>query len=368
MMLDDIESSQNAILHRTKESATEGQDGFVEILLSFLGNPRALFHKIATEAFAMFASEITREGLQSLTDILSTNETLEGQQQLFAQEDEAVEEDDEEGSDSDMEEASDVEMVDSGSNAEDSDEGSSGDGQGDSEDDNEEDEELTNFNRMLALTLQTSKATADGEADEETSDDSDMDDDQMMALDPHLSNIFKQRSQITGKKERTDAKKNMIQFKSRVLDLLAIFLDKGFSNPLTLDALLPVVRLTRASANKQLSDKSAKLLKTTFETHTKQKTTLPKPDHTELVMLILKSIHEEAKRGGGAIVHAQACSSASLHLVRVLVGLEKENYAIVTDVYADSQKQWFMESKSEMQSVLFSQFLNWSTQFRSSKG
>ncbi|KAF1963295.1 hypothetical protein CC80DRAFT_459870 [Byssothecium circinans] len=362
MMLNDIDSTRNAVLKSVKGSATQGQDGFVEILLSFMGNPRTLFHKIAVEAFTTFAPGLSLEGLQSLTDILDTEETLEGQKQLFAQDDELGDEDE------DMEDASDVEMAEGGSSvSDDSEHGSSSGTSSDSEDadDSEEDEELTQFNNMLALTLQTSKPTADGEADDVSSDDSDMDDEQMMALDPHLSNIFKQRSQITGKKERKDAKKNMVQFKSRVLDLLAIFLDKQFSNTLTLNALIPVLRLTRANVNKQLSDKSSKLLRTVLSTHTKQKTELPKPGDIESAIEVLMSIHEEATLGGGAIIHANACSAASLHLVRVLVDLGSANYARAVDVYAESQKRWFQEKKSPMQPVIFSQFLNWSVQFRS---
>ncbi|KAF2635788.1 hypothetical protein P280DRAFT_522720 [Massarina eburnea CBS 473.64] len=366
MMLDDIDASRKAVLNSAKGSATDGQDGFVEILLSFLGNPRTLFHKIANEAFATFASELSPGGLQSLTDILNTEETLEGQKQLFAQNDE-VEEADEMDSDEDLEDASDVEMTGGGSESGSSSDGDSG--SEDADDSSEEDEELTQFNNMLALTLQTSKPKTngeEGEADEETSDDSDMDDEQMMALDPHLSSIFKQRSQITGKKERKNAKDNMVQFKSRVLDLLAIFLDKQYSNDLTLDVLIPVVRLTRASANKQLSDKGSKLLKTTFDTHTKQKTPLPRPADVKSAVEVLRSLHEEARLGGGAMVHANVCSAASLHLVRVLVGLDRENYGRVADVYMESQKQWFKE-ESSMQPVLFSQFLNWSVQYRTKK-
>lgn len=374
MMLHDLESSYKAL--SAKSSTDEGQDGFIEILLSFLGNTRTLFHKIAIEAFTAFAPEITSEGLRSMTDILETEETLEGQKQLFAQADEEVEEagsdDEDEDEDNDMEDASDVEMVDgdadeSGESSDededddDSDESSSGSESGpEDDDDEEEDEEVTRFNNMLALTLQTSKLAADNE-DEDTSDGSDMDDDQMMALDPHLSSIFKQRSQITGKKQRKDAKETVIRFKSRVLDLLAVFLDKQFSNPLSLEVLLPVLRLTRASANKQFIDRSSKLLRSTFDSHTQSQTPLPSIEDVDAVVEILSEIHEEAKHGKGSIVHATACSAASLHVVKVLVNADKDNYAKAVEVYAKSQQEWFADPKSEVRDSLFSQFLNWSS-------
>ena len=377
MMLDDLDASYKAFeasrktssKKKNKVSTSDGQNAFVEIVLSFSGNTRTLFRRIGEEAFAIFAAEISAEGLRSLTEILDTEENLEGQKELFNQGDEDVEEED---SSDDEEDDSDVEMVDGEeSNSDAASESSDSDSEDDDSDasdddeDGEEDAELTQFNNMLALTLQTSKPNVDGEAAEETSDESDMDDDQMMALDPHLSKIFKERSKTTSKKkEREDAKQNVVQFKSRVLDLLAVYMEKQYSNPLTLEILLPVLRRTRANANKQTADKAAKMLKSFFDTRTKRKAPLPKPENTEDVWELLKGIHEEAKLGNGAKVHADACGSASLHVVKVLVGLEKANYAGVVDVYAETQKQWFADKKSPLQPVLFTQFQNWSINAR----
>jgi DNA polymerase phi len=372
MMLDDLDASRKAMA-KNKDSG-EGSDAFVEIVLSFLGNPRTLFRKIGEEAFTIFASEIGSEGLQSLAEILDTAENFEGQKELFNQGDDDDAEDAKSDDDSDDEKmGSDVEMIDSDvelvngdaeddEDASDSDsESSDGDGSESDEDEDEDDEmddaELTQFNNLLGMALGTAKADLDGD----DSDESDMDDEQMMALDPQLSKIFKQRSQVTSKKkDREDAKQNVVQFKSRVLDLLAIYLDKQYSNPLTLEVLLPVLRRTRASANKQLAEKSIKMLKTYFDTRSKHKAPLPRPESLDTVWAILKGIHEEAKNGGGAKAHADVCSNASLHVVKVLVGLDKANYAGVVDVYAETQKQWFADKKSPLQPTLFTQFQNWS--------
>lgn len=363
MMLDDLDASRKAMRKGT-DSTGEGQDVFVEIVLSFLGNPRTLFHKIAEEAFAIFASEIRSDGLQSLFDILDTEENLEGQQELFNQGDGEAEESQ---SSDESEDDSDVEMVDGEpqESEEESSDTSASDSGSDSEDGSEDDAELTQFNNLLALTLQTSKPKLSGNSPEESSDESDMDDDQMMALDPHLSNIFRQRSKSTSsKQQRKDAKQNVVQFKSKVLDLLAIYLDKQYSNPLTLSVLIPVLRRTRAQANEKIAEKAAKLLKTFFNTRTKHKAPLPKPDDIEEVWEVLKGIHEEAKLGGGAKIHAGVCSTASLYVVKVLVGFNKSNYSRVVDVYAETQKQWFMDKKSNLQPALFAQFQNWSQETR----
>lgn len=371
LLLDDLDSSRKALLKSKKESSSDGQDALVEILLTFLGNPRTLFRNIAQEAFSIFASDLSVEGLRSLTDILDTPENLDGQRELFNQAGDEEEEDLEDGDDDDVEdveEMSDVEMINAElkngdqSDAEDSDadSSSSSDDEGSDDDEEEEDsEELARFDEMLANTLKTSNIALGDDALD--SDGSDMDDEQMEALDPHLTKIFKERSKITSKKkEREDAKQTVIQFKSRVLDLLAVFMDKQYSSPLTLEVLLPLLRRLRADANKQLTDKSFKILKSYTDARVHHKAPLPKPDDVDAAWTILKEIHEETTMGGGSTVHATACSNASLHMAKILIGLDKANYSQLVDLYADTQKKWFADKKSTVQPTLFTQFLNWS--------
>lgn len=378
LLLGDLDSSCKALLKGKKESSGEGQDAFVEIILTFLGNPRTLFKKIAQEAFATFAEGLTADGLQSLVDILDTPENEEGQKELFNQggDEEEVGEDDEEEFDDDdvevedVEDMSDVEMVGaelkvSGGDSDGSEEGSDGedDSQSDADSDDDEDmddandEELANFDKLLAQTLGTAKLSADGDESEE---ESDMDDEQMMALDPQLSKVFKERSKLSNKKKREEAKQTVVQFKARVLDLLAIFLEKQYSNGLTLDVLLPLLRRTRAGSNEQLADRCSKMIKTYTDRRAHHKAPLPKPENLAGVWEALKAIHEEAKLGGGSARHATACSNASLHLVKVLMAIDRAHYAQVADVYAETQKAWFVDKKSVIQPVLFTQFLNWS--------
>lgn len=379
LLLEDLDSSCKALLKGKKGSSGEGQDAFVEIILTFLGNPRTLFKKIAQEAFATFAEGLTADGLQSLTDILEAPENEEGQKELFNQggveEEEGEEEEEEESDDDDVEvedveDMSDVEMVGgelkkSGGDSDEFDMESDGDDESssdaDSDDDEEmddaDDDELANFDKLLAQTLGTAKLSADGDDSE---DDSDMDDEQMMALDPHLSKVFKERSKLSNKKKREEAKQTVVQFKARVLDLLAIFLEKQYSNPLTLDVLLPLLRRTRAGGNEQLADRCSKMIKTYTDRRAHHKAPLPKPENLEGVWEALKAIHEEAKLGGGSARHATACSNASLHIVKVLMALDRAHYAQVADVYAETQKEWFADKKSVIQPVIFTQFLNWS--------
>ncbi|KAF2204935.1 hypothetical protein GQ43DRAFT_453433 [Delitschia confertaspora ATCC 74209] len=362
LMLEELEAFRKS---SKKGSTGEGSDNFVEIILTFLGNPRTLFLKVAEQAFSVFVPNITSDGLQSLLDILATEENIAGQQALFAQGDEeAIEAD---GSDDD-EDASDVEMID-GESGDSEEEGSEDNGSDDasSEEDSgdesgeEDPEELARFDALLAQTLQTSKPAA-GMIPDNSSDDEDMDDEQMMALDPHLVKIFQERAKVTSKKkEREGAKQTVVQFKSRVLDLLAIFVEKQQSSPLALEIVVPLIQRVRPSTNKQIADKSYKILKSYFGG---KKAALPVPEEENTVWQMLQDIHEEAKLGGGSTLHANACSSASVYTAKVLVSLNKKNYVKVVDVYAESQKEWFMDKKSAVQPSLFTEFQNWSTQTR----
>ena len=371
MMLTDIDTAHTGMFNKNKESTADDPDQFVEIILSFLGNPRTLFHKIGEEAFSIFSSEIRPDGLQSLITILDTEESLEGQQELFNQDNDDGEESQ---SGDDNSSVSDVEMIDGEVEGlgGDSPEASSSDAVSESEsegsnvsEDSEDDAELTEFNNLLALTLQTSKPKLNGSDAEESSSDSDMDDDEMMALDPHLSKIFQQRSKTTStKQQRKDAKQNIVHFKSRVLDLVATYMTKQYSNPLVLDLLLPVLRRARGQANEQIAEKAGKVLRVLFNTRSKQRESLPKPVDVQRVWDLLQGIHEEAKMGSGAKLHANLCSAASLYVAKVLVGLQMGNYSRVVDVYGETQKEWFMDKTSPLQPVLFTQFQNWSQERR----
>lgn len=382
-MLADLEASHKSLLKSESSESGKGNDGFVEILLTFLGNPRTLFRNIAQETFTVFASDITVDGLRSLTDILDTPEDVNGQRELFDQggDDIGLESNIE-----DVEEASDVEIIggevrvandsDAESSAsesssdsdEDTDDGESSTESSTEDEDDGGGEEVARFEDLLAHALQTSKPSMNGTGtDDDSSSDEDMDDEQMEALDPTLSKIFQERSKTASKKkEREDAKQTVVQFKSRVLDLLAIFMEKEYSNPLTLEVILPILRRIRSGTNKQLTDKSYKLLKTYTDTRVHHKAPLPKPKPEDLgtVWELLKTIHEEANMGGGSNLHGTACSLASLHLVKILIGLDKKNYKRVADIYTETQTQWFLNKKSTIQPALFTQFQNWSVSAR----
>lgn len=111
-LLDDLQVCYSTL----KASAADSEvfDTLVEVLLSFLSKPGALYRKLAEQVFPSFTSQISATSLESLLDILGKKESVSGQQELFEQAGADEEEDDGgsgEGDDSELEIDSDVEML-----------------------------------------------------------------------------------------------------------------------------------------------------------------------------------------------------------------------------------------------------------------
>lgn len=363
---DSIEALQDLITSfQAREEGTESATMLVELLLSFVSKPSALFRKLTEQVFSTFADELTSESLQSLFDILQQKEGLSGQQALFDQGDDTEASSEDEEGDVDgvnVEDASDVELVSDeeadGSEAEASEED---DGASDSSSDqmlatahdDGEDEEAA-FDRKLADALGT--VGMDNESDE---DGSDMDDEQMLALEPHLANIFKERRKDSGKKqENKDAKENIVNFKNRVLDLLNIYVKSQYANVLALDLILPLTTLVRTTTSKPSAEKAFAVLKQYFEACNKHKS-LPKPNDHEACFVVLSAVHEEMKLGGSK-AHANACSRSSLFLTKMLVAVDPEYYGRVTGMYAELQSGWYLDPKSKVQGSVFTEWTSWS--------
>lgn len=284
---------------------------------------------------------------------------MAGQQEMFEdQDDDDIEEADAKSDeDEDMpdvdEEDSDVEVVEG-------DDASSSD----SEEEEEEEEdaaEVADFEAKLAAALGTHRADQDLNASESDSD-ADMNDDEMEEIDAQLANVFRARRAVTSQhKDKKDARENMINFKNRVLDLLEIFVKKCHATPLTLDVILPLLRLTRRSTVKQIANKAAAVLRE-YTKLCKGSSVPVIPDQDEegvqSVWELLRAVHKEAGHSGPP-AHAAACSQASLLVVKVLVKKDKGNVDGVVDVYAETRKEQLMSTKSHVQPSFFTDWNNW---------
>ncbi|CAG8051443.1 unnamed protein product [Penicillium olsonii] len=359
-MLDELEFCTTKFLgdkETKKEDAGDASDALVEILLSFASKQSQLFRRMSEQVFGAFATQITENGLESLISILEAKESLAGQQEMFDEDDGEGEEED--GSDAEMMDVdedeldSDVEVVEAGDAKSDSD--SDDDEEEEEEEDEENAQEVAAFEAKLAEAL--GQHGADGEGEDS---DADMNDDEMDELDDKLVQVFKARQQQSSqRKDKKDARENMVNFKNRVLDLLEIFVKKSHSRLLALDLLLPLLRLSRRSSVKQVATKANNVLRE--YTKVCKGNALPKiedDEQAEALWELLKSVHKEASHSG-PMGHANACSQASLLVTKVLVAHDKDAIAGVVDVYAATRKDQLMSKKCHVQPSFFSEWNNW---------
>lgn len=383
--------------YQSPKASGDAATMLVELLLSFVSKQSMLFRKLAEQVFAAFAGDVTPEALQSMIDILSQKESLAGQQELFKQGDEDEEEDDEEDSDEeagsdvdmeDVEDASDVEIVngvvsgakESDDEEENSDASSTTSSASDDESEDEAEDEETIFDRKLAEALGT--AAAD---DDEDSDGSDMDDEQMMALEPHLTTIFAERKKGSNtKQDNASAKANIINFKNRVLDLLNVFVKSQSSNPLVLDLLHPLCTLTRTTSSQPTAQTAFQVLESLFAAC--RKGSLPEiPEGEESseeeddednedseeddedkqtrdspLLILLRAIHTEMTLGGSK-VHAAACSKSSLFLAKMLISKDAEKFEMVGEMYLKLQGMW-RRGEGKIHPSVFNDWHNYSMQ------
>lgn len=380
-LLEELEECYDKLAGEDIQGGEGIAEFLVEILLAMVARPSSLMRQVSQQVFEAFTNLMSSEALKLLTDPLTAEESAKGQQALFSTEDEDManaegsddELDHDHGSDDDAEELdSDVEIVnleEAGSDDEPSDNDSNSDND-DDDDDNDNTSEPENENQEALDALDTALAEAlgshrlDKDADAENSgDESDMSDSEMMEVDAKLAEIFKHRAKAANtnkKKEKKDAKETVINFKHRVLDLLAIFVKKeaAIANPLAFEVLLPLLELIRTTTTKPLANKACEMINQFSKALKKAKssfTTEISDEQVEELVAKLQEVHSEAPKDGSH-AFAKAASTASLAIASVLVAREKTEE--VFELYADSQLKWF-KGDVKIQPAFFSDWLNW---------
>ena len=302
---------------------------------------------------------------------METRENASGQQEVFDETD-----DNEIGIEAIDEDTSDVEMVDPKDNALnsplnidrqkqiDSDLEDSLSNEEDDEDSaNESDAELALFDAKLAQALGTRSLDDDMAADDGESSDEDMDDDQMEALDAQLETVFRERKKVTSKRnEKKDAKENVVLFKSRVLELLEIYIKHQHLNPLTLSLILPLLATIRTTSSKQVSEKACNLIREYSRLYRLK-------DQTQQSVLkeardVLVDVHNAVQKEGSN-AYGTACSQASLLAAKMIITNEGSVKEIL-DQYKDSELRCIENPSSHVKTKFFLDWLTWWSSARKS--
>ncbi|KAL8818542.1 MAG: hypothetical protein Q9223_002845 [Gallowayella weberi] len=358
-MFNELQTCYELLVQRRKGNQ-HGSEILVEILLSFLAKPSQLFRRLAQQVFTAFVSHIDREGLQSMFKVLATKENMSGQDEIFEGEDEGTQSVNG-GSitDSDVEEVE-IKEVDGIHASSDEEGGSLPATRIAEEPDNSEaeDEELAAFNMKLAQALKTRPLNAiTGAASDEGSTDEDMDDEQMEALDEHITNIFKEKKKVASqKKQRVDAKETIVNFKCRVLELLDIFAKKRHTDSVSLDLLMPLLETIRTTTSSLVSKRACNIMREFSKLCKGQE--VAQVGKKSAILKLLKEIHIEATLESSN-AHTSACSQASLLLVKILVARDREDVRKVVKIYAHTQKCLLLDPKCRVKMSFFTDWLNW---------
>lgn len=362
-VLDELQLCYNTIIGKSKveEGADEHEEidasqVLTEIILSFVSRQSNLLRKISETVWETFSSEITAESFQLLFDVLATKESTEGQEEMF--EDDEDEEDDEEDDDID----------------------SSLDDDNDDDDDENDvvDDKVAELervaNKALAEALGINGKEEDN-YDSEGDDEESMDDEQMMALDGQLATIFKERQKAltehgtsATRKRSLEAKINMVNFKSRIIDLIEIYVKTQPNSPLILLTVLPLLNILKSSNDKALTDRTHNLLKAKI---CKLKSISLQASNnrshsvtSETLVQHIVSIHTLARRSPRQIL-SQACNQASVFLAKVLIIHDASYIEHVVNIYSQSMIEWLSRPSSKTQAALFFEFVNWANAVRS---
>lgn len=288
---------------------------------------------------------------------------MAGQEEIFDLEDDESQEESDDGDLSNSSVTSDVSMSQAGPNGRDWNGAEDSSAEGNDGSDDGPDEELAAFDAKLALALGTRPATDDLAADDsKESSDSDMNDEQMEALDEHLEKVFRERKNLASKKNQNkDAREAIVNFKCRVLELLDIYIKHQHTNVLALDLLIPLLDVIRTTKSPLVSTRSCDLVRSYSK--------LCKPNDGFLTtdfnvpIALLRQVHGLAGEEGSN-AYGAACSHASLLLVKILAARDRENLRLIESIYGGTHQAFMLDPKSNVKPSFFTDWLNWSVSAR----
>ncbi|KAF7304662.1 hypothetical protein MKEN_01180100 [Mycena kentingensis (nom. inval.)] len=304
----------------------EPVDIFVDTIIGFLEKSTAFLRVVGNQVFALISSSLQASTIDL---ILSQLERKTPDELIHDEEDEEAEgEEIEDGDDADSESESEIEID------EESDDG---------EVDPELRRKIEEALRVNGVGVDSGEDGSEGESDEEL-----MDDEQMLAVDEQLAQVFKMRE--GGKRgKNVDVQREATHFKNRVLDLVDTFLRKEGANPLVLRLLLPLVELSTGTSSDEghLTDKAKGILRSRIA---KSKTT-PSVTNLDEAKSVIGELHTRARR-----LHSpdllSTLSQCGLYLAKVLVDADQQETVVAA--YRESLEDFVTRKNSALSQAFFS--------------
>lgn len=360
-ILQDLQTCYRKLKGRYAESDESDTDAalvLTEILISLLSQHSAFLRRLTEDVWRMFANDVSEQSLRALCDILAAQEGREGQRSLFdvdnGEPENTVEDDDD---DTVPLEGDDSSTNDSNVDDEDGDDANSDDTDAvldsDYEMDDESRERLAN---ALGVQGEVSMDSSNGES----SDEELMNDEQMSALDGHLSIIFSERKKLQtqareARRTARQARQNVVQLKSRVIDLLSIYFAEQPENLIGLVCLEPILMLIGSTRDKQLEEKGRELVRTGICRKTNYKLTSDADAQTHLSMLrrILSAANATKSKA-----FQLAAKQVAVFVSKLLISYDRAQAEVVIDLYSQTLKAWFNSADSQISTGFFTDLIN----------
>ncbi|KAG2157394.1 DNA polymerase phi-domain-containing protein [Suillus clintonianus] len=301
-------------------------DMLVDVLIGFLEKSTSYLRAVANKTFSCIASAAT----ETTIDLIVAQLERRNPADLVADEEDEIESATSEGSDEDAE---------------------SSDEDDESEFDDDDEAALELRMKIEDALKANGVEAAIGDTDEE-SDEELADDEQMMAIDEHLAEVFRSRSGDSKQSKNVNAQREATHFKNRVLDLVDIFTRKMPQSPHNLRLVLPLIELATKSGNdeRQLSDKARGILNNRLA---KLKDPLQEVDQ-EYAETILDELHIRARKAHSSDALA-TLSNCSLFICRVSTNTSREKS--VLRLYRESIVDFITRKASSLNITFFKDFI-----------
>ncbi|KAJ6496539.1 DNA polymerase phi-domain-containing protein [Mycena vitilis] len=298
----------------------EPVDILVDTIIGFLEKSTAFMRAVGNQVFSLMASSVQASTIDLILSQLERRNP-----------DELVQED-----------ASEVE--DSGDEEE-----SGGDSESENADDDEssDDEVDPELRRKIAEALRINGVDTASAVSDEDSDEELMDDEQMLAVDEQLAQVFRLR-EGEKKGKNVDAQREATHFKNRVLDLVETFVKKEPTSPLNIHLLMPLVELSTGTSSdeRHLTDKAKGILRSRIA----KSKEIPSNANIEEVKSAIVNLHTRARKmhTPGLLATLSQCS---LYVAKILI--EAGAHEAVVDSYRESLEDFTTRKNSSLNNNFF---------------
>ncbi|KAJ7751995.1 DNA polymerase phi-domain-containing protein [Mycena metata] len=308
----------------TEEAPLEPVDIMVDAIIGFLEKSTAYMRTVGNQVFSLISSSVQA----STIDLILTQLERRNPGELALDdesEDERSGDDDDSGSDSGSDSSEDI---------------------GDESSDGEVDLELR---RKIEEALRVNgihAATGDGDSDDGSEEEL-MDDEQMLAVDEQLAQVFRLR-EGEKKGKNVDAQREATHFKNRVLDLVDTFVKKEPTSRHNIHLLLPLVELSTGTSadERHLTDKAKGILRSRIA---KSKDVPSSPDIEE-VKTAMSELHTRARKMHSPELLA-TLSQCSLYVAKILI--EAGAQEAVVNAYRESLEDFTTRKNSVLNNNFF---------------